>query len=90
MFETPCPDCKTSVAFPELPGDATCPACGLRLYVTDNQAIGRYPDTGWEPGGIQGRRKDAYPGGFQSVWRSVVRSGSSVSPKRDSDLRGER
>jgi len=56
MFETPCPDCKTVVAFPELPGDATCPSCGLALYVTDNQAIGRYPSKDWTPGGIQGRR----------------------------------
>src|ERR1700730_13269820 len=38
MFETRCPECKTTVAFGELPGDATCTACGLRLYVTDNQA----------------------------------------------------
>jgi uncharacterized Zn finger protein (UPF0148 family) len=56
MFETRCPDCKTPVAFPVLPGDATCTHCELRLNVTDNQAIGRYPDHGWAPGGIQGRR----------------------------------
>ena len=54
MFETRCPDCKTIVAFPELPGDATCTACGLRLYVTDSQAVGRYPEKDWTPGGIQG------------------------------------
>jgi hypothetical protein len=56
MFETRCPDCSTTVAFPNLPGDAECAACGLRLYVTDDQAIGRYPEAHWSPGGIQGRR----------------------------------
>jgi len=39
-----------------MPGDATRPVCDLRLYVTDDQDVGRYPDTDWTPGGIQGRR----------------------------------
>jgi uncharacterized paraquat-inducible protein A len=58
MFETPCPDCKTIVAFPELPGDATCVHCGLELYLTDSHAVGRYPAKDWTPGGIQGRRSE--------------------------------
>ncbi len=58
MFKTRCPDCKTTVAFPELPGDATSPACGLRVYITDNHAIGRYPEQGWTPRGIHRRRQD--------------------------------
>ena len=42
-FEAPCRDCRATVGFPELPGDATCPACGLRLYVNANKAIGPLP-----------------------------------------------
>ena len=56
MFETPYPDCKSTVAFPRLPGDALCGACVLELYVTDSEAVGRYPAKDWTPGGIQGRR----------------------------------
>ena len=31
-------------AFPAQPGDATCSTCGLRFYVTEAGAVGRYPD----------------------------------------------
>ena len=37
-----CPDRKTTDAFSDLPGDATCTACGLRLYYR-RPDIGRYP-----------------------------------------------
>lgn len=51
-FETPCPDCRTPVTFPDLPGEASCPACDLRLHVTDIKHVGRCPDAG----AIQGQR----------------------------------
>jgi hypothetical protein len=60
MFESRCPDCRTTVAFPELPRDATCGACGLRLYVTDNQAVGRYPTpTGHQAGSKAGGSRES-------------------------------
>jgi hypothetical protein len=52
--EKPCLDCQTPVTFPE-PGDATCPACGLPMFLTKDGKVGRYPRADWEPGGIQGR-----------------------------------
>lgn len=54
--EKPCIDCQTMVTFAG-PGDATCPRCGLRMYLTEAGQVGRYPSEGWEPGGIQGRRR---------------------------------
>jgi hypothetical protein len=54
MFENRCPDCRSTVTVPALPGDATCPRCGLSMYVTDGGLVGRYPPEGWEPGPIQG------------------------------------
>jgi uncharacterized Zn finger protein (UPF0148 family) len=57
MFDSPCPDCRTTVSFPEKSGEATCPECGLNLYVTADGHTGRYPYREWQPGGIQGRRR---------------------------------
>ena len=54
--ERPCLDCRTLVPFP-YPGDATCPACGLEMYLTESGEVGRYPGRDWQPGGIQGRRR---------------------------------
>lgn len=51
-----CLDCQTVVIFPR-PGDATCPGCGLRMFMNEAGQVGRYPSEGWEPGGIQGRRQ---------------------------------
>ena len=56
MFEKPCLDCPSVVAFAEQPGDAVCPGCGLRMYLTDDGQVGRYQAEGWRPGGIQGYR----------------------------------
>ena len=56
MFDTRCLDCRTPVTLPERPGDGTCPSCQLRMYLTEDGALGRYPDAGWKPGDIQGRR----------------------------------
>jgi hypothetical protein len=56
MFEKPCLDSQTTATFPA-GGDATCPGCGLRMYLTDGGQVGRYPAANWEPGGIQGRRR---------------------------------
>jgi hypothetical protein len=51
-----CLDCETLVMFlPEI-GDATCPDCGLRMYVTEAGQVGRYPAGDWTPGGY-GRQK---------------------------------
>jgi hypothetical protein len=50
-----CLDCDTIVTFPEI-GDATCPGCGLRMYVTKAGQVGRYPAGDWTPGGY-GRQK---------------------------------
>jgi hypothetical protein len=57
MFDVSCLDCHTPVRFPDRPGDATCPECGLKLYVTADGQTGRYPPADWQPGGIQGRRR---------------------------------
>jgi hypothetical protein len=57
MFEYPCRDCPAVVVFREQPGDAICPGCGLKLYLTDTGEVGAYPPEGWTPGGIQGRRR---------------------------------
>ena len=58
MFdERPCLDCRTVVTFPR-PGDATCPACDLQMYLTRSGQVGRYPSQDWQPGGIQGRRRN--------------------------------
>ncbi len=56
MFETRCLDCPGPVSFAERPGDATCPYCGLRLYLTADGQLGRYVPDDWRPGGIQGSR----------------------------------
>jgi hypothetical protein len=56
MFDSKCLDCRGAVSFPEQPGDAVCPECGLRLYLTDDGHLGRYLPDGWRPGGIQGYR----------------------------------
>jgi DNA-directed RNA polymerase subunit RPC12/RpoP len=57
MFEYSCIDCPTRVTFAERPGDAVCPGCGLRLYVTADGQLGRYLPDDWRPGGIQGDRR---------------------------------
>jgi hypothetical protein len=36
-------------------GDATCPGCGLPMYVTKAGQVGRYPEGDWTPG--YGRQK---------------------------------
>jgi DNA-directed RNA polymerase subunit RPC12/RpoP len=56
MFETRCLDCPSDVSFAERPGEAVCPGCGLRLYVTASGQLGRYLADDWRPGGIQGYR----------------------------------
>ncbi|MDQ1441346.1 MAG: hypothetical protein QOG97_1574 [Acidimicrobiaceae bacterium] len=56
MFDSKCLDCRGAVSFMEQPGDAVCPECGLRLYLTDDGQLGRYLPDGWRPGGIQGYR----------------------------------
>jgi DNA-directed RNA polymerase subunit RPC12/RpoP len=56
MFEARCVDCQAPVGFAERPGRATCPDCGLRLYLTADGQLGRMPADDWQPGGIQGRR----------------------------------
>jgi hypothetical protein len=38
-----CLDCGVEVEFADPPADATCPKCGLRLYLTENGERGRYP-----------------------------------------------
>jgi hypothetical protein len=38
------------IMFPEL-GDATCPGCGLCMYVTEAGLVGRYP-SGTDCGGL--------------------------------------
>jgi hypothetical protein len=53
-FDRACLDCPATVTFPG-PGDATCPKCGLRMFLTAGGQVGRYPSQDWEPGGIQGR-----------------------------------
>jgi hypothetical protein len=55
-MEKPCLDCDAIVTFPE-PGDATCPNCGLPMFLTEAGQVGRYPRPGWEPGGIQGWKR---------------------------------
>jgi hypothetical protein len=57
MFASTCLDCHSPLTFPDKPGDATCPECGLNLYVTADGHLGRYPDPDWQPGGIQGRHR---------------------------------
>jgi class 3 adenylate cyclase len=47
-------DCGATVTFAG-PGDATCQAYGLGMYLTESGQVGRYPSKGWQPGGIQGR-----------------------------------
>src|ERR1019366_2076694 len=47
MFDYPCRDCPCVVTFTEQPGDATCPSCGLCLYVTDAGEVGAYPPEDW-------------------------------------------
>jgi hypothetical protein len=54
MFERQCLDCPAGVTFEERPGDTECPGCGLRLYLTAEDQLGRYLPDGWRPGGIQG------------------------------------
>jgi hypothetical protein len=51
--DKPCLDCDATVSFPE-PGDATCPGCGLVMYLTDSGQVGCYPRD-WVFG-FQGRR----------------------------------
>jgi hypothetical protein len=55
MITRRCLDCDTQVMFPQV-GDATCPGCGLRMYVTEAGQVGRYPAGDWTPGGY-GRQK---------------------------------
>jgi hypothetical protein len=55
MFDLSCIDCHIPVPFAGQPDEATCPECGLRLYVTADGQLGRIPDPHWQPGGIQGR-----------------------------------
>jgi hypothetical protein len=38
-----CLDCEGDVDFPDPAADATCPTCGLRMYLTDQGERGRYP-----------------------------------------------
>lgn len=57
MFDHLCRDCPAMVTFAKKPGDATCPDCGLVMYVTDTGEVGAYPPADWTPGGIQGRRR---------------------------------
>jgi hypothetical protein len=57
MFDYVCRDCPTVVTFARQPGDATCPNCGLVMYLTEGGELGAYPPEDWTPGGIQGRRR---------------------------------
>jgi hypothetical protein len=45
MFETRCPDGKTTVALPALPGDAECPRAASGSTSPTPRDIGRYPET---------------------------------------------
>ncbi len=56
MFPTQCLDCRTDVTFSEQPGEAVCPKCRLRQYLTADGHLGRYLPDDWRPGGIQGFR----------------------------------
>jgi hypothetical protein len=38
-----CLDCRSEVEFADPPADATCPGCGLRMYLTAEGERGRYP-----------------------------------------------
>jgi hypothetical protein len=50
-----CLDCDATVRFLE-PGDATCPNCGLPMFLTEVGQVGRYLRPGSDPGGFQRRR----------------------------------
>ena len=52
----PCLDCRAVVTFDGQPGDGTCPACGLRQYLTA-------PGPNWPEGG-QGRSESGGRGLF--------------------------
>ena len=43
MTTLPCLDCDGEVEFPDPPADATCPTCGMRMYLTEKGERGRYP-----------------------------------------------
>jgi DNA-directed RNA polymerase subunit RPC12/RpoP len=59
MVEHCCTDCRNLVEFPDHPGDdAVCPHCRVKLYINEKDQIGAYPPDDWEPGRIQGWRKD--------------------------------
>jgi hypothetical protein len=36
-------DCPAEVDFDDQPSDATCPHCGLKMYLTEKGERGRYP-----------------------------------------------
>jgi hypothetical protein len=54
----PCLDCGVTVTFPA-PGDATCPTCGLPMYLSEDGWVGRRPREDWEPGRLQRKRPSA-------------------------------
>jgi len=41
----PCIQCRTPLVYPAQPGEATCPACGVRQYLTE-------PSAAWPTGGV--------------------------------------
>jgi hypothetical protein len=45
------------VLSPPETGDATCPNCGLGMFLSESGQVGRYPTPGWEPGRIQGWKR---------------------------------
>ena len=75
MFETRCPDCKTTVGFPDLPGDTTCYRLRPRA-LRHRRPSNRTPDSDWTLGHLQGRRA----GGRKSPRH---RSSKQKSRKRD-------
>jgi hypothetical protein len=52
----PCLQCRTPVTFDGQPGDATCPNCGIRQYLTEPSrlwprgGVGAYPSDDRGPG----------------------------------------
>jgi uncharacterized Zn finger protein (UPF0148 family) len=48
MFDNSCLNCRTWLTFPQLPGEAICPVCGLRVYATARGDVGRLPPADWQ------------------------------------------
>jgi hypothetical protein len=53
-IEKPCIDCAAVTKFND-EGNATCPDCGLGMFLSDSGQVGRYPSDDWVFG-FQGRR----------------------------------